>query len=95
MDFSLVAASRGYPLVAVHGLLIVVASRCRAQALGIRTQRLWCTGLVVPRHVESSQTRDQTQVPCIGRQILNHWTTREVPYLELLKVFLTHVMSTS
>ena len=27
----------------------------------------------------SSPTRDQTHVPCIGRQILNHWTTREVP----------------
>ena len=27
----------------------------------------------------SSLTRDQTHVPCIGRQILNHWTTREVP----------------
>ena len=24
-------------------------------------------------------TRDQTHVPCIGRQILNHWSTREVP----------------
>ena len=23
--------------------------------------------------------RDQTHVPCIGRQVLNHWTTREVP----------------
>ena len=27
----------------------------------------------------SSWTRDQTPVPCIGRRILNHWTTREVP----------------
>ena len=26
----------------------------------------------------SSPTRDQTPVCCIGRQILNHWTTREV-----------------
>ena len=25
----------------------------------------------------SSPTRDQTCVPCIGRWILNHWTTRE------------------
>ena len=29
----------------------------------------------------TSLTRDQTQVTCIGRQILNHWTTREVPPL--------------
>ena len=34
-------------------------------------------GLVAPWHVESSQTRDRTHVPCIGRQILNHWTSRE------------------
>ena len=27
-------------------------------------------GLVAPGHVESSQTRDQTHVPCIGRRIL-------------------------
>ena len=27
----------------------------------------------------SSLTRDQTLVPCIINQILNHWTTREVP----------------
>ena len=29
----------------------------------------------------SSLTRDRTHVPCIGRRILNHWTTREVPEL--------------
>ena len=27
----------------------------------------------------SSQTRDRTRVPCVGRWILNHWTTKEVP----------------
>ena len=32
----------------------------------------------------SSPTRDRTRVPCIGRQILNHWTTREVPHLVFL-----------
>ena len=26
----------------------------------------------------SPLTRDQTYIPCIGRQILKHWTTREV-----------------
>ena len=39
--------------------------------------------LVAPRHVGSSQTRAQTRVPCIGRQILNCCTTREVPALFL------------
>ena len=35
-------------------------------------------GTAAPQHVESSQTRDGTRVPCLGRWILNHWTTREV-----------------
>ena len=34
-------------------------------------------GLVALKHVGSSQIRDRTRVPCIGRQILNHWATRE------------------
>ena len=29
----------------------------------------------------SSPTRDQTHIPCISSQILNHWTTRQVPPL--------------
>ena len=47
----------------------------RAQA-----QSLWRMGLVAPRHVGSSWTRDQTRVPCIGRRILNHCATREALY---------------
>ena len=39
-----------------------------------------------PRHVGSSQIGDQTHVPCIGRWILNHWTTREVPNKEFLSL---------
>ena len=35
--------------------------------------------LVVPSHVWSSRTRNWTLVPYLGRWILNHWTTREVP----------------
>ena len=27
----------------------------------------------------SSLARDQTRIPCTGSQVLNHWTTREVP----------------
>ena len=34
-----------------------------------------------PRKPLSSPSRDQTVVPCISRQVLNHWTTREVPIL--------------
>ena len=37
------------------------------------------TGLVALQHVGSSWTRARTRVPCIGRWILNHSATREVP----------------
>ena len=45
------------------------------------------TGLAALQHVGSSYIRDQTHVPCTGRQILNHWTTRKVPMLCLLRAF--------
>ena len=38
-------------------------------------------GLAAPRHVGYSWTRARTRVPCIGRWILNHCTTREAPCL--------------
>ena len=39
---------------------------------GAPAQQLWCVGLVAPGHMGSSQTRDETRVSCIGRQILYH-----------------------
>ena len=66
----------GLLFLATHMLLITVASLVELSYCGL--QQSWCTGLVAPRHVESSQTRDRTCVPCIGRRILNHWTTRKV-----------------
>ena len=54
-------------------------SCCGAQAPDAQAQQLWLTGPVALRHVGSSQTRARTRVPCIGRQILNHCTTREAP----------------
>ena len=65
---------------------VVVArglSSCGSWALECRLSSLWCTGLVAPWHVGSSRTRARTRVPCIGRQILNHCTTREVAYVKL------------
>ena len=44
--------------------------------------------LVSPWHVESSQMRDQTHVPCIGRQILIHCATREVLEFFLFVLFI-------
>ena len=54
-------------------------SSCGAQAPDAQAQQLWPTGLAAPRHVGSSQTRARTRVPCTGRQILNHYATREAP----------------
>ena len=56
---------------------------CGSRALA---QQLWHTGSVAPRHVGSSQTRDQTCVSSTGRQFLNHWTTREVPIKTLISI---------
>ena len=41
--------------------------------------------------MRSSQTRDQTHAPCIGRWILYHWTTRKVLDCASLKVKLREV----
>ena len=67
------SAGPGVSLVAVLRLPIVVASLIfGALALGMPASvvvgcELWRTDLAAPWHVESSQTRDQTQVPCVGR----------------------------
>lgn len=63
-------------------LLLRLFSSCGNQRLlsccGAQAKQSWCTSLVSPWHVESSQTRDQTWVPCIRRWILSHWTTSDV-----------------
>ena len=50
-----------------------VFSSCSTWALVVVVQWLSC-----PRHVLSSRISDWYHVPCIGRQILNHWTTKKV-----------------
>ena len=35
----------------------------------------------------SSPTRDGTRVPCVARQTLNLWTTREIPLNNILHRF--------
>ena len=54
-------------------------SCCGARVLAVGPSVVYCMGLVALQPVGSSQTRDQTRVPHVGRQILNHWTTRESP----------------
>ena len=44
-------------------------------------------------HVGSSSlTRDQTHIPCIGRWILNHCTTREVPQYNFRSFIITYLI---
>ena len=54
------------------GFSCFTRSRCMDSVVGVH-------GLGAPWRVESSQTRDQAHVPCIGKQILIYCTTREVP----------------
>ena len=65
-------------LAAVHRLLCgaSLVSELGSKVHGL--QELWRGGFAALRHVESSSTRDRTHVSCFGRQIFNHWTTREV-----------------
>ena len=48
-------------------------------------------GLVALWHLVSSRTRARTCVPCIGRQILNHCTTREAPLLLFKKAVILYI----
>ena len=75
--FSLAMASRGYSLVLLHRLLIAVASL-------VTEHRLVDSGVVAHRpsslqHAGSSWTKDQTHVPCAGKQTVHLWATREAP----------------
>ena len=64
----LLAARGGCSLAVGCGLLTAAASFIVAHRLSC----LW--------HVGHSWTRDWTHAPCISRQTLNHWTTREVSF---------------
>ena len=76
--------------ITVRGPLTVVASLVAKHRLQThRLSKLWLMGLVALRHVGSSQTRAQTRVPCIGRQILNHCATRDAKKYNFFKIDLT------
>ena len=75
----LVAASKGYALVVVLGLLTVEVPLVERGLWVCGLQQLCSVGLAALWHVECSRTRAQTCVPCTGRQILNQWTTSKVP----------------
>ena len=60
-------------------LLSLQSMDCRrsGSVVVVRGAQLW--------EMDSSQTRDQTRGPCIGRWILSHWTAQEVQFSKLFK----------
>ena len=74
---------QGFSLVAVHRLLTALASLLKHR-LSSAGWVVVCTGLVVPPHMGSSWTRDQTHVPFIDECLINCATTK-VP-----EVYLSH-----
>ena len=85
LELSLVVASGDFSSLRCMGfslqwllLLQSMGSRCTSfSSRSTRVQYLWHMGFVPLQHVGSSRIRDQTCVPCIGRWILIHCTTRE------------------
>ena len=69
----------GFPYLqrawAFHLLLQRTGSRVH------RFQELWHLDLAALWHVESSPTKDRPCVPCVGRRIPDHWSTREAQCL--------------
>ena len=69
-------------LVVAHELLLwsTGSRECRISSCNALASLVAACGLSCPGAcgIFLRWTMDQTQVPCIGRQILNHWTTREV-----------------
>ena len=78
---SLVAVSGGYSLCGVEASHCGGFSSCRAWALEYAGfSLLVCPGLSCSKECGTFLDQDLTHTPCSGRQILNHWTTREVQY---------------
>ena len=65
-------------LTAVASLVWRMGSGAQAPGAALRGSVVVHMGSVALQHVESFQTGDQTLVPCIGRWMLNPWTTRDV-----------------
>ena len=75
---SLVAAAGGLFVAGARVFLLasLLLGRVGPRAHGL--QWLWHMVSAAPQRVGSSWTREETHVFCVGRQILNHWTTRDV-----------------
>ena len=60
------------------------ARQSQLEGSRVQAQQLWRMGLVAPPHVESSRTRDQIHVPCIGREILSCLILYNIKSLKVL-----------
>ena len=63
------SASGGYSLLRCTGFSLLELLLLWSTGSRERAQKLWCAGLAVLWHAGSSQTRDPTCAPCLGRQI--------------------------
>ena len=68
--------------LAGHRPLISVASPA-AERRALGPQQSWHVDFIALRHVGSPQSKGLASVPCVRRQIPDHWTAREVPRLIL------------
>ena len=75
---SLVAVIRGYSSLTCAGFSLWWLLLLQSMGSRVQAQYLWCRGLGVLWHEESSWTRDRTCVACISRRILNHWPSRSL-----------------
>ena len=77
------AVSRHYSLVGVRGLLVAMASLVveyrlsgTQASVAVAHARAPAHGLSCPKACGGPPKQGRTGIPCIARQILNHWTTR-------------------
>ena len=73
VGFLLVTVGGSYSLAVVCKLLIAMTSLAAEHGLqGTGASVVVCKGSVALQHLDSSQTRDRTHVPCIDRWIPIH-----------------------
>ena len=93
LGLSLIEESGGYSSCSAWASHCVGFSYCSSPALESGLSSCGTQALLLRGMWESSWSRDRTRVPCIGRQILNHWITSEVCILPTLKSDRSRVFS--
>lgn len=87
-------SERGVPFIAVLGFVTAVRLWLQSMVSGMRRLSSCGTWIKYSPMTWSrrSRSRGGTSVTCIGRQIRNCWTTREVPKYFVLTYFLPAVL---